>query len=157
MCALAVKPGASGGSSSSQSLVSVKAQTTAGIVSKTISTVVQKRVAHTPTMKVSTCLLIDISYHYSLKVNLAISDLCRVVQWSAPSYPLSLEPKFPPTSASATSTLLSMNVSNSVHQRTLPSRRYETRPAERRGRNFHQSHFFSVSGPWWGKAGVWAQ
>lgn len=69
-----MNPGASGGSSSSQSLVSVKAQTTAGIVSKTTSTVMQKRVAHTPTMKVSTCLLMDISYHYSLvvKVNLAI-------------------------------------------------------------------------------------
>lgn len=82
MCALVVNPGASGGSSSSQSLVSVKAQTTAGIVSKTTSTVVQKRVAHTPTMKVPTRLHIDISYHYSLavKVNLAIFDLCRVVR-----------------------------------------------------------------------------
>ncbi|XP_056893639.1 RNA exonuclease 1 homolog [Takifugu flavidus] len=48
-----LKTSASGGSSSSQSLVSVKAQTTAGIVSKTSSTVVQKRVAHTPTMKSS--------------------------------------------------------------------------------------------------------
>uniref|UniRef100_H3BY62 REX1, RNA exonuclease 1 homolog n=1 Tax=Tetraodon nigroviridis TaxID=99883 RepID=H3BY62_TETNG len=50
-----VKAGAGGGSSQgqSQSHLPVKAQTTAGIISKTTSTVVQKRVAHTPTMKSS--------------------------------------------------------------------------------------------------------
>ncbi|XP_026179390.1 RNA exonuclease 1 homolog isoform X2 [Mastacembelus armatus] len=37
--------------SSSQTHQTVKAQTTAGILSKTVSTVIQKRVAHTPTMK----------------------------------------------------------------------------------------------------------
>lgn len=63
-----MKPGAGGGSSSSQSQLPVKAQTTAGIVSKTTSTVVQKRVAHTPTMKVPTCHSIHISQHHSLVV-----------------------------------------------------------------------------------------
>lgn len=53
MCFLCVTVGAGGGSSSSQSHLPVKAQTTAGIISKTTSTVAQKRVAHTPTMKVS--------------------------------------------------------------------------------------------------------
>lgn len=38
----------------SQTHQSVKAQTTAGILSKTMSTVTQRRMAHTPTMKVST-------------------------------------------------------------------------------------------------------
>ncbi|XP_034036035.1 RNA exonuclease 1 homolog [Thalassophryne amazonica] len=38
----------------SQSQQSVKAQTTAGILSKTLSTAAQKRVAHTPTMKSTT-------------------------------------------------------------------------------------------------------
>ncbi|CAG00737.1 unnamed protein product [Tetraodon nigroviridis] len=50
-----LKTSAGGGSSQgqSQSHLPVKAQTTAGIISKTTSTVVQKRVAHTPTMKSS--------------------------------------------------------------------------------------------------------
>uniref|UniRef100_UPI0037E7B837 RNA exonuclease 1 homolog n=1 Tax=Semicossyphus pulcher TaxID=241346 RepID=UPI0037E7B837 len=46
-----VKPAASRVLSPSQTHQTVKAQTTAGILSKTVSTVSQKRVAHTPTMK----------------------------------------------------------------------------------------------------------
>lgn len=46
------KAAASGVVSSSKSLQGVRTQTTAGILSKTSSTVTQKRVAHTPTMKV---------------------------------------------------------------------------------------------------------
>lgn len=49
-----VKPAASRVLSPSQTHQTVKPQTTAGILSKTISTVTQKRVAHTPTMKVYT-------------------------------------------------------------------------------------------------------
>lgn len=48
-----VKPAASRVLSPSQTHQTVKAQTTAGILSKTSSTFMQKRVAHTPTMKVS--------------------------------------------------------------------------------------------------------
>uniref|UniRef100_A0A3P8SDR9 REX1, RNA exonuclease 1 homolog n=1 Tax=Amphiprion percula TaxID=161767 RepID=A0A3P8SDR9_AMPPE len=47
------KPAASRVLSPSQAHPSVKAQTTAGILSKTSSTITQKRVAHTPTMKSS--------------------------------------------------------------------------------------------------------
>ncbi|XP_044056324.1 RNA exonuclease 1 homolog [Siniperca chuatsi] len=46
-----VTPAASRVLSPSQTHQTVKAQTTAGILSKTVSTVMQKRVAHTPTMK----------------------------------------------------------------------------------------------------------
>ncbi|KAM8746322.1 RNA exonuclease 1 homolog [Acanthopagrus schlegelii] len=46
-----VKPAASQVMSPSQTHQTVKAQTTAGILSKTSSTFMQKRVAHTPTMK----------------------------------------------------------------------------------------------------------
>lgn len=49
-----VKPAASRVLSPSQTHQTVKAQTTAGILSKTMSTVTQRRVAHTPTMKVFT-------------------------------------------------------------------------------------------------------
>ncbi|XP_074524790.1 RNA exonuclease 1 homolog [Halichoeres trimaculatus] len=49
-----VKPAASQRLSSSQSQQTIKTQTTAGILSKTTSTVMHKRVAHTPTMKSST-------------------------------------------------------------------------------------------------------
>ncbi|XP_076582912.1 RNA exonuclease 1 homolog [Chaetodon auriga] len=48
-----VKPVSSRVLSSSQTHQAVKAQTTAGILSKTVSTVMQKRVAHTPSMKSS--------------------------------------------------------------------------------------------------------
>ncbi|XP_038571339.1 RNA exonuclease 1 homolog [Micropterus salmoides] len=46
-----VKPAASRVLSPGQTHQTVKAQTTAGILSKTVSTVMQKRLAHTPTMK----------------------------------------------------------------------------------------------------------
>lgn len=46
------KPAASQMLSSSQTHPAVKAQTTAGILSKTTSTVMHKRLAHIPTMKV---------------------------------------------------------------------------------------------------------
>lgn len=46
------KPATSRVLSPSQSLQDVKTQTSAGILSKTSSTVTQKRVAHTPTAKV---------------------------------------------------------------------------------------------------------
>lgn len=48
-----VKPAASRVLSPSQTHQTVKAQTTAGILPKTMSTITQKRVAHTPTMKSS--------------------------------------------------------------------------------------------------------
>lgn len=49
----------------------------------------------------------------------------RVLPWSDPSSPLSSGPKFPQTSASATSTLSSTNVSNSANRRELLFRWYE--------------------------------
>lgn len=81
MCVFVLKPGASGGSSSSQSHLSFKAQTTAGIISKTTSTVVQKRVAHTPTMKVSARLQFDSSYRYPLVAKVDLT-FCGVLTFA---------------------------------------------------------------------------
>ncbi|XP_059197612.1 RNA exonuclease 1 homolog [Centropristis striata] len=63
-----VKPAASRVLSPSQTHQTVRAQTTAGILSKTVSTVSQKRVAHTPTMKSSSMKRPVIPIEFGAKV-----------------------------------------------------------------------------------------
>ncbi|XP_037325918.2 RNA exonuclease 1 homolog [Pungitius pungitius] len=63
-----VKPAASRVLSPSQSQQTVKAQTTAGILPKTMSTVTQKRMAHTPTMKSSSLKRPVIPIEFGAKV-----------------------------------------------------------------------------------------
>lgn len=57
--------------SPSQAHQSVKAQTTAGILSKTMTTVMQKRVAHTPTLKVN-----GVFYNLLFWTSLTVQSLC---------------------------------------------------------------------------------
>ncbi|KAM7388076.1 hypothetical protein PAMP_024277 [Pampus punctatissimus] len=63
-----VKPASSRVLSPSQTHQSVKAQTTAGILSKTMSTATQRRVAHTPTMKSSSMKRPVIPIEFGAKV-----------------------------------------------------------------------------------------
>ncbi|TDH08773.1 hypothetical protein EPR50_G00101150 [Perca flavescens] len=63
-----VKPAASRVLSPSQTHQTVKAQTTAGILPKTMSTVMQRRVAHTPTMKSSSMKRPIIPIEFGAKV-----------------------------------------------------------------------------------------
>ncbi|XP_054458387.1 RNA exonuclease 1 homolog [Anoplopoma fimbria] len=63
-----VKPAASRVSSPSQIQQAVKAQTTAGILPKTVTTVTQRRVAHTPTMKSSSMKRPVIPIEFGAKV-----------------------------------------------------------------------------------------
>lgn len=63
-----VKPDASQALHTSQTHQTIKAQTTAGILPKTMSTVTQKRVAHTPTMKSSSMKRPVIPIEFGAKV-----------------------------------------------------------------------------------------
>lgn len=94
-------------------------------MSKTTSTVVQRRVAHTPTAKVTN------QQHQapparSTPIIHVHCCLYRVDSWSGPSSPLNSGPKFPPTSASATLKPSSTSVSSFALQRKTPFSWYDS-------------------------------